>query len=93
MRISSERGYSFTTTEERERKIVRDVKEKLCFLAFDYDTVLKLSAESSNTKQTHMFSDGHNISVGAECFRCQSVFPPCVIGKGASGIHIFFRAT
>ena len=33
MRISSERGYSFTTTAER--KIGRDVKEKLCHIAFD----------------------------------------------------------
>ena len=73
MRISCERGYSFTTTEERE--IGRGVKEKLCFIAFDYDTELESVAESSNKKQTHVLSDGHNISVGAECFRCESVFP------------------
>ena len=38
MKISSERGYSFTTTEERE--IGRGVKEKLCYIAFDHDTEL-----------------------------------------------------
>ena len=37
-KILTERGYSFTTTEERE--IGRVVKEKLCFIAFDYDTEL-----------------------------------------------------
>ena len=73
MRISSERGYSFTTTEERE--IGRGVKEKLCSIAFDYDTELKSIAQSSNKKQTHVLSDRNNISVGAECFRCESVFP------------------
>ena len=59
MKIFTERRYSFTTTGERE--IGRGVKEKLCYIAFDYDTELKSTAECSDKKQTHMLPDVEGI--------------------------------
>ena len=68
MKILGERGYSLTITAERE--IVRDIKETLCFVADDFETELKLSAESSKHKKSYALPDGNLVVIGNERFPC-----------------------
>merc|ERR1712187_818369 len=86
VRILTETGCNLTTSAERET--ARDIKEKTCYVADNYETELKAYEASSTNEKDYEMPDGKVIKVGNARIRCpEALFSPSFVGKEAQGIH------
>ncbi|XP_030073659.1 actin-85C-like [Microcaecilia unicolor] len=79
-----ESGYYFVSTAERE--VVKDIKEKLCYVAMDIN-IENMKSPKEILRQ-YILPDGNVIKIGDQLYRApEALFTPINAGNTAMGIH------
>lgn len=72
LKMINERGNCFSLSEHTG--IIRNIKEKNCYIAFDYTKELITTIQSNNFDVTYQLPDGTQFAIGTERFRCPETF-------------------
>lgn len=79
------RGYAFNRTADFDT--VRQIKEQLCYVSYEYSRDLKLADETTHLVKSYTLPDGRIIKVGAERFMApEALFQPELVDVDGGGI-------
>ncbi|XP_063424582.1 actin-like [Mytilus trossulus] len=86
-RSLNDRGYSFTSLADI--KIIRYIKENMCYVASDYKKEMeRFSTEASSLEKNFELPDGQIVNIGSEQIRCvETFFQPLIMGMQFQGLH------
>ena len=92
-KLLNEVGLNFSSSAESET--IRDIKEKLCYVALDYEAEMEgkfwrylAYNNSTQNNKAYELPDGQVITVSSQRFRCpEALFKPMMIGKEMPGFH------
>ena len=80
------KGYAFNSTADFE--LVREIKEKYCFVSCDIESDRKLDHETTYYNSIHKLPDGRKIRISNEKFEAPEIlFNPYLIRNESPGIH------
>eukprot|EP00124_Ichthyophonus_hoferi_P003576 Ihof_evm2s317 gene=Ihof_evmTU2s317 len=79
------RGYAFNHTADFET--VRQIKEKLCYIAYDVEQESKLATETTVLTEKYTLPDGRVVMIGEERFAApEALFQPHLINVESPGV-------
>ena len=80
------KGYAFNSSADFE--LIREIKEKYCFVSCDIDSDRKLDAETTYYNSIHKLPDGRKIRISNEKFEAPEIlFNPNLIKNESPGVH------
>lgn len=79
------RGYAFNRTADFDT--VRQIKEKLCYVAYDVNVERKLALETTCLMENYTLPDGKVIRIGRERFEAaEALFTPSLVDSEKPGM-------
>ena len=85
IKLLLQRGYAFNRSADFET--VREIKEELCYVAYDIPQEMKLAQETTYCVEKYTLPDGRVIKVGSERFEAPEVlFQPHLVDVESAGV-------